>query len=42
VRNLYSLMPKRDDIGRFFHVSHNASVAFDPVNRNLSSPLSHL
>ena len=30
--NLYSLTPKRDDIGRFFRVSHNSSVAFEPVN----------
>lgn len=30
--NLYSLTPKRDDIGRFFRVSHNRSVAFEPVN----------
>jgi len=31
VCNLYSLTPKRDGIARFFRVSHNRSVAFDPL-----------
>jgi putative SOS response-associated peptidase YedK len=30
--NLNSLTPKRDHIGRFFRVSHNRTVAFEPVN----------
>ena len=30
--NLYSLTPKRDHVGRFFRVSHNRTVAFEPVN----------
>jgi putative SOS response-associated peptidase YedK len=30
--NLYSLTPKRDGIARFFRVSHNRTVAFEPVN----------
>ena len=30
--NVYSLTPKRDGIARFFRVSHNRSVAFEPVN----------
>ena len=30
--NLYSLTPKRDAVAQFFRVSHNRSVAFQPVN----------
>jgi putative SOS response-associated peptidase YedK len=30
--NLYSLTPKRDAVARFFRVSHNRTVAFEPVN----------
>ena len=30
--NLYSLTPKRDMVARFFRVSHNRTVAFEPVN----------
>ena len=26
------MTPKRDDIGRFFRVSHNRTVAFEPLN----------
>ena len=29
--NLYALTPKGDDLGRFFRVSHNRRVAFDPL-----------
>jgi putative SOS response-associated peptidase YedK len=29
--NLYSLTPKRDAIAQFFRVSHNRTVAFDPL-----------
>ena len=29
--NLYSLTPNRDAVGRLFRVSHNRSVAFDPM-----------
>ena len=29
--NLYSLNKKRDAIARFFRVSHNRTVAFEPV-----------
>ena len=30
--NLYSLTPKRDAVAQFFRVSHNRSVAFEPLN----------
>ena len=30
--NLYSLTPKRTGVARFFRVSHNRTVAFEPVN----------
>jgi putative SOS response-associated peptidase YedK len=30
--NLYSLTPKRDAVARFFRVSHNRTVTFEPVN----------
>jgi putative SOS response-associated peptidase YedK len=30
--NLYSLTPKRDAVARFFRVSHNRTVAFEPLN----------
>jgi putative SOS response-associated peptidase YedK len=30
--NLYSLTPKRDSVAQFFRVSHNRSVAFEPLN----------
>jgi putative SOS response-associated peptidase YedK len=30
--NLYSLTPKRDAIAQFFRVSHNRTVAFNPVS----------
>jgi putative SOS response-associated peptidase YedK len=30
--NLYSLTPKCDAVARFFRVSHNRTVAFEPVN----------
>ena len=32
VCNLYSLTAERDGIVRFFGVSHNRTVAFEPVN----------
>ena len=30
--NLYSLTPKRDAVAQFFRISHNRSVAFEPLN----------
>jgi putative SOS response-associated peptidase YedK len=30
--NLYSLTPKKDAVARFFRVSHNRTVAFEPLN----------
>jgi hypothetical protein len=30
--NLYSLNKKRDAVARFFRVSHNRAVAFEPVS----------
>jgi putative SOS response-associated peptidase YedK len=32
VCNLYSLNKKRDMLARFFRVSHNRTVAFDPLS----------
>ena len=36
--NLYSLTPKRDVVARFFRVSHNRTVAFEPRERDLPAP----
>ena len=32
VCNLYSLNKKRDAVARFFHASHNHTVAFEPLS----------
>jgi hypothetical protein len=33
----YAMTPKRDDVDRFFRLSHKRSAAFEPMNKNAAA-----